>query len=390
MSKFQFLNLQPLDLLSLTIEGDRLRLVAISSEFERDIFNEFTSAIAHYMFPSPAVSIEETRAFITKSRLGMKNENYLNFIILIQGTGEFLGCCSLHGEDNVRLPELGIWIKQSAHGHGYGREAIHLLVTWACHNIDFDYFLYPVDRRNIASRKIPESLGGKIVRESKVETPSGKILDSVIYRIDRSSDIRGSGEPNKDPWLQQWLPLIRSRASNLPILELGCGSGADTVILVNDGHDAIAIDRSAPAIAAAKIKAPAAAYYCQDMRTAFPPNAVELGVVVASLSLHYFDWHETLAIVEQIRNSLKIGGVLLCRVNSTNDHNYGASGHPKIAENYYSVDSETKRFFDLPSIETLFASGWRTIAIEEKIIHKYKHPKCVWEVILERTASLNI
>jgi [ribosomal protein S5]-alanine N-acetyltransferase len=49
MSKFQFLNLQPLDLLSLTIEGDRLRLVAISSEFERDIFNEFTSAIAHYM-----------------------------------------------------------------------------------------------------------------------------------------------------------------------------------------------------------------------------------------------------------------------------------------------------------------------------------------------------
>jgi hypothetical protein len=83
MSKFQFLGLQPSNLLSLTIAGDRLRLVAISNEFERDIFNEFTSTITHYMFPSPASNIEETRAFIAKSRLGMKNENDLNFIILI-------------------------------------------------------------------------------------------------------------------------------------------------------------------------------------------------------------------------------------------------------------------------------------------------------------------
>jgi SAM-dependent methyltransferase len=191
--------------------------------------------------------------------------------------------------------------------------------------------------------------------------------------------------------LQQWLPLIRSRASNLPILELGCGSGADTVILVNDGHEVMAIDRSAPEIAVAKIKAPAAAYYCQDMRTAFfLPKAVELGVVIASLSLHYFDWPETLTIVEQIRSTLKVGGVLLCRVNSTNDYNYGASGHPEIAKNYYLVDGEPKRFFDRQAVEALFANGWRTIAIEEKIIHKYEHPKSVWEVILERTASLNI
>lgn len=381
MCKFQFLGLQPSNLLSLTIAGDRLRLVAISNEFERDIFNEFTSTITHYMFPSPASNIEEIRAFIAKSRLGMKNENDLNFIILIQGTGEFLGCCSLHGEDNVRRPKLGIWIKQSAHGHGYGREAIHLLVNWACHNIDLDHFVYPVDRQNIASRKIPESLGGKIVAKSKMETPSGKILDTVIYRIDLKNDT----------WLQQWLPLIRSRASNSPILELGCGSGADTSILVNDGHEVMAIDRSAPDIAVAKIKAPAAAYYCQDMRTGFfPPQAVELGVVIASLSLHYFDWPETLMIVERIRSTLKIGGVLLCRVNSTNDHNYGASGHPEITKNYYLVDGEPKRFFDRQTVEALFASGWRTIAIEEKIIHKYEYPKSVWEVILERTASLNV
>jgi [ribosomal protein S5]-alanine N-acetyltransferase len=366
MNKFQFLTSQTSDLLSLTIEDDRLRLVAISSEFERDIFNEFTSAITHYMFPLPASNIEETRDFIAKSRLGMKNGNDLTLIILIEETEEFLGCCSLHGENNVRQPELGIWIKQSAHGHGYGRAAIHLLVDWACHNIAFDHLVYPVDRQNIASRKIPESLGGKIVAELQMETPSGKILDTVIYRIDRINyDVSSSGELPQDVWLQRRLPLIRSSASNSPILEIGCGPGADTVTLVNDGHEVLAIDCSAPDIAEAKIKAPAATYYCQDLRTAFPPPAAELGIIVASLSLHYFDWSETLAIAKQIHSTLKVGGVLLCRVNSTNDYHYGASGHPVIAENYYSVDGEPKRFFDRQTIEALFASGWRTILIEE-------------------------
>jgi hypothetical protein len=36
----------------------------------------------------------------------------------------------------------------------------------------------------------------------------------------------------KDPWLQPWLALVRERAGNAPVLELGCGSGRDTATLV--------------------------------------------------------------------------------------------------------------------------------------------------------------
>lgn len=43
--------------------------------------------------------------------------------------------------------------------------------------------IYPVDSRNTASRKIPESLGGQIIEQSQVKTPSGKILDYLVYRI---------------------------------------------------------------------------------------------------------------------------------------------------------------------------------------------------------------
>ena len=189
MNTFHFFSPQPPDLLSLTIEGERLRLVAISDEFEQDIFQEFTSEITLYMFPSPPEDIEETRSFIVESRRSMQAGNNLVFAILSKKKGEFLGCCGLHGEGKIRTPELSIWLKKSANGSGYGREAIQTLMNWSRNNIDFDYFIYPVDRKNIASSKIPESLGGEIMAELKVETPNGKILEEVVYKIDRVNSI---------------------------------------------------------------------------------------------------------------------------------------------------------------------------------------------------------
>ena len=44
-------------------------------------------------------------------------------------------------------------------------------------------FNYPVDRRNIPSRRIPESLGGVVKEEYEKENRSGKILDLVCYHI---------------------------------------------------------------------------------------------------------------------------------------------------------------------------------------------------------------
>jgi [ribosomal protein S5]-alanine N-acetyltransferase len=184
MDKFHYVTTEPQDLLSIEIESDRLKLVTISSEREDDIFREFTNEVTKYMFPSPAKDFEETRSFISQSRQAIVAGYNLQFTILAKTTSEFLGCVGLHGETNVRTPEIGIWLKQKAHGNGYGREAVHLLVEWTRENIDIDYFIYPVDRRNISSRKIPESLGGKIIEEFENTTPTGKFLDMLVYRID--------------------------------------------------------------------------------------------------------------------------------------------------------------------------------------------------------------
>ncbi len=195
MHKFQYLTTQPENLCSnsllsaLTIEitSDRIKLVAISIDLEAEIFQEFTTEITKYMFPDPAKTLEERRAFINESRQAIAAGYNLQFTILSQATSEFLGCVGLHGEKNVRTPEIGIWLKQGAHGNGYGREAVYRLVEWTSENIDIDYFIYPVDRRNIPSRKIPESLGGRVIKEFEQTTPTGKYLDMLVYQIDNTN-----------------------------------------------------------------------------------------------------------------------------------------------------------------------------------------------------------
>jgi SAM-dependent methyltransferase len=190
--------------------------------------------------------------------------------------------------------------------------------------------------------------------------------------------------PATDRWLGRWLPLVAAHAGGRPVLELGCGGGRDTVTLVEAGHRVVAVELSADAVARAKERVPSAEVHCQDIRAPFPVGDGGADVVLASLSLHYFSWPQTTALVERIRQVLRPSGVLLCRLNSSNDHHFGASGHPPIAENYYLVDGEPKRFFDRAAVDRLFASGWSTLGVEERMIDRYDHPKAVWEVVLQR------
>ena len=89
-------------------------------------------------------------------------------------------------------------------------------------------------------------------------------------------------------------------------------------------------------------------------------------------------------LVERIRSALRPGGILLCRLNSTEDHNFGASGHPEIEANFYLVEGEPKRFFNQNAVESLFATGWNILSLEHFDTSKYVKTKTLWEVVLER------
>ena len=172
-------------LLNIQIPTERLTLSPVNLDYLEVIFDEFTPEITRYMYPRSPTRIQETMAFIRDSLQSMEQGTNLQMVILKKETGEFLGCAGIH-ELNTPRPELGIWLKQSAHGNGYGLETISALKEWADNNLDYEYIRYPVDEDNLPSRRIPEFLKGEVRNSYNIRSLNGWdlfILEYWIYPI---------------------------------------------------------------------------------------------------------------------------------------------------------------------------------------------------------------
>lgn len=184
--------------------------------------------------------------------------------------------------------------------------------------------------------------------------------------------------------INRWMPLVVERSGEAPVLEIGCGHGEDTVTLMKAGLNVVAFDISPISVSAAKLRAPRAVIECRDIRDPFPAAATEIGTVVASLSLHYFPWNQTISIIRRIWECLRPGGIFICRLNSTEDHNFGAGNGTQIEENFYSANGHEKRFFDKTALDRLFAQNWSFLSMEHMTSRKYLKQKALWEVVLEK------
>jgi len=174
--------LKEMNLLGYVIQTERLELMAIDENYIEDIFTSFTKDITTYMYPQPSGNINDTEQFVKGSMVGLEDGTNLQLVIVNKISKEFLGCCGLHNL-NATESELGIWLKKNAHGHGYGLEAIEGIVNWARTNMAVDTLKYPVDRKNIPSRKIPEHFKGKVSKEYKHLNMADEELDILEYWI---------------------------------------------------------------------------------------------------------------------------------------------------------------------------------------------------------------
>lgn len=166
------------------ITSERLHLRLIQESDAEDIFPEFTPELARYMTPKPADDISQTLDFIRSARRKAFEGKDAQLCIYQKETSEFLGCLGLHGAEDPSTPEIGLWIKKSAHGHAYGREAAHALTEWAKENLsELQYFLYPVGKENIPSRKIAEALGGEIHKAYMSTRGWAPEFEMLLYRI---------------------------------------------------------------------------------------------------------------------------------------------------------------------------------------------------------------
>ncbi|GAA0730199.1 hypothetical protein GCM10008905_31200 [Clostridium malenominatum] len=168
--------------LLMNIETSRLILVPVSEVHVKEIFENFNEQIITYMEPQVLKNMDETYKIVKGFIESRENNTDYVYAITLKSSGEFIGLVALHNLKN-ETPELGIWTKIYSHGNHYGREAIGGLIDCA-KGLGVKKLCYPVDRRNIPSRKIPLFYGGKLVTEyKKVETSDGRILEEEIYEI---------------------------------------------------------------------------------------------------------------------------------------------------------------------------------------------------------------
>jgi RimJ/RimL family protein N-acetyltransferase len=157
------------------IQSPRLQLSQFQMMDAQEVFGCITPAIAKFMpWEPPSWTEYVTRC---EKKVQAPEPNQFSFVIRRNDNGECLGMASLENADSVS-PELGLWLKESAHGQGFGREVVAALVEWGHATFGKGSFIYPVAVQNTASRRIAEILHGKIIGNR-----TNSKYDSVVYRI---------------------------------------------------------------------------------------------------------------------------------------------------------------------------------------------------------------
>ena len=151
-------------------------------------------------------------------------------------------------------------------------------------------------------------------------------------------------------WIDGYLQYFNKNAK---IIELGAGNGDLSIYLHNLGYDVTATDLSDVALENIKKKCNGIKIMKLDLQKDFEMKNT-YDIVIADLSLHYFNFATTIKIVNQVYNSLKDSGLLIARVNSVDDRNNGAGQGKVLEKNYYEVQGYYKRFFDEKDIKTFF------------------------------------
>jgi RimJ/RimL family protein N-acetyltransferase len=170
------------DLRGIALLSNRLSLRAFTPADAPEIFEAASLAITRFMAWDPSPSIEAFAEAWREWLRRMTTGTELHLVIRLTLTDELLGVAGIHRIGSPE-PEVGIWIKETAHGLGYGRESIAAIVAWAPAHIDAIAFIYPVVEQNHPSRRLAESLHGTIVGTRKLRKSSGAIFDEVVYRI---------------------------------------------------------------------------------------------------------------------------------------------------------------------------------------------------------------
>jgi RimJ/RimL family protein N-acetyltransferase len=162
------------------IDARRIALRPFAPADAAEVFDAITPALTRFMAWEPPASTDAFAAVWRTWLQAMDEGTDFHFVARRVRDGRFLGLVGVHAARS-ECPELGVWMREDAHGRGYGAGAVEGVVDWAVRVLRPNGFAYPVAERNAASRRIAERLGGRIVmRRSEPK------YEALVYRIPAS------------------------------------------------------------------------------------------------------------------------------------------------------------------------------------------------------------
>ncbi len=158
-------------------------------------------------------------------------------------------------------------------------------------------------------------------------------------------------------------------------LDLGCGIGDDARYMMDAGLRVIGLDLSPQRVARAAARAPGAFFIVGNLADGLPLRSSIADLAIASLSLHYFDRRTTAAIVQDIARVLRLGAVLLCRVNVAGEKQALWGVGVEHEPDFFEVEpGRFKRFFTEDSLEETLQRHLTVEAIwleETRVQHEF-------------------
>lgn len=106
-------------------------------------------------------------------------------------------------------------------------------------------------------------------------------------------------------------------------------------------------------------------------------------IIIADLSLHYFNKSTTKFLFNEIYRVLTPNGYLIARVNSLNDKQHIPVNAEEIENNFYYDGKIYKRFFEKNDFDILL-SNFEICNLEEKDMSRYEKPKILWEICVKK------
>lgn len=165
------------DLSQCRLNTDRLLIAPFTAADADEVYQAITPTLTRFMNFEPEES-PEAFANVWQAWLPLIREGEeVIFVARLRDGKGFVGMGGAH-DLHSQTPELGIWVKETQQGHGYGREMVHAMAVWASERYRPQHFVYPVAEQNTPSRRIAESLGG--VAAGRRENTK---YDCVVYHV---------------------------------------------------------------------------------------------------------------------------------------------------------------------------------------------------------------